>query len=360
LNDLSNNWDYDIYSDNGNTLYAEYNWWGSSSPDPVVSDNVDWQPYLNYDPTMGKAAITQRSDSLYQAAQKDTTGKAEFGQAYAAFLQGDFNAALSSFEGVTAKYPESSSGKQALVFSFRCLQNLGRSAELAAFLNTQANTFAGKEMAGLANSLAVGHFIKSGQYQQAVDHASFILQNHAETNLHKYALFDLGNIYWYRLNDPKTGETYYRQLIAKYPNDDLAMSALATLGEWKPKPVKGNAPALTNTQNVPTEYALSQNFPNPFLSGAKSRLAGNPQTMIQYQLPEAGHVTVKIYNLFGQEVRTLVAGQREAGYHSEIWDGRDNFGRRVASGVYFYRLSAAPNVKQPNGFQFTRKMVLTQ
>jgi tetratricopeptide (TPR) repeat protein len=350
LNDLANNWDYDVYSDNANTLYAEYNWWGSSSPDPVVSDNVDWQPYLNYDPTMGKAAITQRSDSLYQAAQKDTTGKAEFGQAYAAFLQGDFNAALSAFEGVTTKYSESSSGKQALVFSFRCMQNLGRSAELAAFLNTKANTFAGKEMAGLANSLAVGHFIKSGQYQQAIDHASFIVENYAETNLHKYALFDLGAIYWYFLNDPKTGETYYRQLIAKYPDDDLAMSALATLGEWKPASGKGNEPAPTNVRNVPTEYALSQNFPNPF----------NPQTMIQYQLPEASHITVKIYNLFGQEVRTLVAGHREAGYHSEIWDGRDDFGRRVASGVYFYRLSAAPNVTQPNGFQFTRKMVLTQ
>jgi hypothetical protein len=176
------------------------------------------------------------------------------------------------------------------------------------------------------------------------------LGNFSNTALEKYALYDLGMIYWYYLNDPKTGETYYRQLIAKYPDDDLAISALATLGEWKPKPDKGSAPALTNTQNIPTEYALSQNFPNPF----------NPQTMIQYQLPEAGHVTVKIYNLFGQKVRTLVAGQREAGYHAEIWDGRDNFGRRAASGVYFYRLSVEPNATRPNGFQFTRKMVLTQ
>ncbi len=77
-------------------------------------------------------------------------------------------------------------------------------------------------------------------------------------------------------------------------------------------------------------------------------------------MPVANHITLTIYNLFGQKVRTLIADQREAGYHKEIWNGRDDFGKRVASGVYFYRLSAAPNVTQPNGFQFTRKMVLTQ
>jgi flagellar hook assembly protein FlgD len=82
--------------------------------------------------------------------------------------------------------------------------------------------------------------------------------------------------------------------------------------------------------------------------------------MIQYQLPEASHITVKSYNLFGQEVRTLVADHREAGYHAKIWDGRDDFGQRIARGAYFYRLSAAPNATQPNGFQFTRKMVLPQ
>ncbi len=103
-------------------------------------------------------------------------------------------------------------------------------------------------------------------------------------------------------------------------------------------------------KEFPVSYSLEQNRPNPF----------NPQTLIQYQLPEASKITLTIYNLFGQELRTLVAGQREAGCYSEIWDGRDDFGRRVASGVYFYRLSAEPNVTQPNGFQLTRKMVLTQ
>jgi hypothetical protein len=204
--------------------------------------------------------------------------------------------------------------------------------------------------------------VKNGQYTEAIATSQAILSDFPKTALAKYALYDLGSIYWYRLEDQKTGEVYYRQLIAEWPDDDLAISALATLGEWKPAPGKGNAPALTNTPNVPGKFALSQNFPNPFLSGAKSPAfgGGNPQTMIQYQLPEASHLTLKIYNLFGQEIRTLFDGQHEAGYHAEIWDGRDDFGKRVASGLYFYRLSTEPSATQPNGFSYTRKMVLMQ
>jgi len=81
---------------------------------------------------------------------------------------------------------------------------------------------------------------------------------------------------------------------------------------------------------VPEKYALSQNYPNPF----------NNQTVIKYQLPEAGRVVLKIYNTLGQEIRTLVTQEMEAGYHEIHWDGTDDKGLRVSSGVYIYRLQA--------------------
>jgi hypothetical protein len=89
-------------------------------------------------------------------------------------------------------------------------------------------------------------------------------------------------------------------------------------------------------------YALLQNYPNPFLSEAKSpALSGaNPETEIRFQLPKASHVVVKIFNLLGKEVRTLVDEQREAGYHSVHWEGKDKNGKLVASGVYLYQLQA--------------------
>jgi flagellar hook assembly protein FlgD len=81
---------------------------------------------------------------------------------------------------------------------------------------------------------------------------------------------------------------------------------------------------------VPSEFQLSQNHPNPF----------NPETEIRFVLPKASHVEVKIYNTLGQEIRTLADSPYEAGYHSVIWDSKDNQGNYVASGVYLYELKA--------------------
>jgi hypothetical protein len=93
--------------------------------------------------------------------------------------------------------------------------------------------------------------------------------------------------------------------------------------------------------DVPDEFVLSQNYPNPF----------NPHTEIRYQIPKDGHVTLKIFNTMGQEVRTLVDIVQRAGEYEVIWEGRDNEDREVASSVYFCRLKAGE-------FSKTTKMVL--
>jgi hypothetical protein len=85
-----------------------------------------------------------------------------------------------------------------------------------------------------------------------------------------------------------------------------------------------------NPSQLPTVFALSQNYPNPF----------NPTTRIKYDLPEQATVVLKVYNLLGQEVATLANAPQAAGYYEATWDGRNNFGANVSSGVYFYRFEA--------------------
>ena len=91
----------------------------------------------------------------------------------------------------------------------------------------------------------------------------------------------------------------------------------------------------------PRGYALSQNYPNPF----------NPSTTISYQLPASGSVEMRIYNVRGQLVRTLVDENQAAGSHSVQWDGRTDHGQMASSGIYFYRLRSGH-------WSHTRKMVL--
>jgi len=92
---------------------------------------------------------------------------------------------------------------------------------------------------------------------------------------------------------------------------------------------------------VPKEFSLSQNRPNPF----------NPTTSIQYSLPTRSHVVLDIYNLLGQRVTTLVDETKEAGIHQVIWNGKGSKGNTVTSGVYFYRIKA-------DNYSEVKKMVL--
>ncbi len=91
--------------------------------------------------------------------------------------------------------------------------------------------------------------------------------------------------------------------------------------------------------SLPTAFVLEQNYPNPF--SAKGHGAfGNPATEIRFALPQESHVVVKVFNIIGVEIRTLADEEREAGYHRVRWDGKDEHGNPVASGVYLYQLRA--------------------
>jgi len=92
---------------------------------------------------------------------------------------------------------------------------------------------------------------------------------------------------------------------------------------------------ISGSDPLPTTYAISQNYPNPF----------NPSTTIKYQLPQSNQVTINIYNLVGQKVRTLVYDNVEPGYHEVTWNGLNDTGVQVGSGVYFYRFQAGDFVR---------------
>lgn len=92
---------------------------------------------------------------------------------------------------------------------------------------------------------------------------------------------------------------------------------------------------------LPESFDLEQNRPNPF----------NPSTEISYSIPVAGQVELTIYNIVGQKVKTLVDAAQSAGTHKATWDGADEYGIPVSSGVYLYRLHGA-------NFTATRKMIL--
>ncbi len=104
-----------------------------------------------------------------------------------------------------------------------------------------------------------------------------------------------------------------------------------------------SAPVSVRIETRPEVYALENNYPNPF----------NPATTIKYQLPEAGEVTLEVYNMLGQVVRTLVDREFQgAGRYNYKWDATNDRGRSLSSGVYFYRVTAGKD------FQSHKRMLL--
>lgn len=94
----------------------------------------------------------------------------------------------------------------------------------------------------------------------------------------------------------------------------------------------------SEAMETPKDYLIAQNYPNPF----------NPTTTIKYQLPQAGFVTLKVYDALGNEVKSLVNGNEDAGYYEVNFNASN-----LASGLYFYQIKS-------NGFISTKKMILTK
>ncbi|MDO9222551.1 MAG: proprotein convertase P-domain-containing protein, partial [Caulobacter sp.] len=120
---------------------------------------------------------------------------------------------------------------------------------------------------------------------------------------------------------------------------DVAGGDTGTLDEWCLRFVYGGG--STGAGDAPSVLTLSQNYPNPF----------NPSTKISFAVPRAGRVELRIFDLAGREVRTLISGELAASAYTAEWDGRDDSGRQSASGSYYYRLRS-------EGQEVTRKMTL--
>ncbi|MBX2992789.1 MAG: T9SS type A sorting domain-containing protein [Bacteroidetes bacterium] len=117
--------------------------------------------------------------------------------------------------------------------------------------------------------------------------------------------------------------------------------------DFRPPPIQSTPEG--NGSDVPKSFDLSQNYPNPF----------NPATTIQYALPNSALVTLKIYNLLGQEMATLVDQTKPAGYHTAVWDGRNQHGSDAATGVYLCRIEAIGSDGATH-FRSMKKMLLVR
>ena len=140
-------------------------------------------------------------------------------------------------------------------------------------------------------------------------------------------------------------ENMYLNLPLQFDGNDYQISTVS-LKDIKIAGADGNIvrsfsrKESSDVKAIPVNFALQQNFPNPF----------NPSTEIRFDLPENDYITLTVYNMMGQKVKTLASGNMTPGFHSIIWNGTNDLGAKVATGMYFYSINT-------KNFQSIKKML---
>ena len=127
------------------------------------------------------------------------------------------------------------------------------------------------------------------------------------------------------LQNLQRGKTYFWKVFAQFVTGDSLWSSNVNGFYVSPDAID----AVEEKTKTPEGFVLEQNYPNPF----------NPSTEIKYTVPSTGFVTLKIYDIQGRLIRVLYDGNQTAGSYSLRWDGKDESGQNVSSGIYVYKLS---------------------
>jgi len=177
---------------------------------------------------------------------------------------------------------------------------------------------------------------------------SFIIEAPPIAATLQFQIENLNNIYAPTLVYDGNGCQAGKNLIKAIPGGWTDACTEGLSGDWVFHLVYRQVNCLSDVDdheytvtNVPMKAQLNDCYPNPF----------NPQTLISFEMPAAGNARLEVYSLAGKRIATLVDGEVGAGRHEEVWYGRDDAGRQVPSGVYFYRL-------QTREFSDSKRMVL--
>lgn len=335
-NSIHSNSEYNLYVSDYSNVLAEYTWWGTTNPETKIYHDatsiVEYVPYLTSVPENSLELIPlsnlkEDHEQLLEAIQYRKTGQ--------------YEQSLINCKSIIKNWPNSTGAVHAIV-ELNHLFSVSGNNEI---LNFCQSLHPENEMMDIITNISL---MKMRHIQNDCRNSLLIadklIQNYPETIYEKEALIEKFYIYFDKYQDYAAAKNILRKLKEKYPNDIDVIVVETLLGSKKSRLLitGNNEDFVTASQTVlPKEIVLNQNYPNPF----------NPSTTIEFTLPQASTVKLEVYNITGQKVRILVSGNLDAGLHSISWDGTNDYGEKVASGMYIYRITSGSFVQ-------TRKMVL--
>ena len=256
-----------------------------------------------------------------------------------------YNQASKICEDVISNYPDSARSYLALDLLWQSRKKNDKTL-FDKFVKDIAKLKEKKQLYGAAEL-----FLAVGEESGRVELLNGIKDKYADTPLIEHVLFQKFMYYLYEENNYELAKNTSAELGVKFPGSESYYASQRHLGndvgELEQQLTKG-APGEEVEVDLPKSYELLGNYPNPF----------NPSTTISYALPYSSNVELTIYNITGKVVRVFNENGQSAGYQNIVWNGNNQQGSRVASGVYFYRFKASSLDGSGKVFEKTAKMLL--
>lgn len=321
-NNIGSNVEYEIESYSTETTEAYWNYWGSSDgPDEnKLYGDIEYDPYFEDDPeelpwslpkVLTKPNIAEDKQLYFQ------------GKKY--YSDKDYSNAVEVFQILLDKYPDSFFTKFALQKMVVIKTRTDNGDEIVSFLSDKKETCKSDKLRNNVNMLLVHELRKNKQYADALELTDY---DYVDEKCDAYMKMMKGYILLHDLQNTPGAKAAMDDFLLAYPNSIYSANIYMELNQLlgvKPKWQKGESEVVLEDEsfNVAT-------YPNPF----------NPISTLSFSIPEICDVSLVVYDLLGREVITLLNEQMNSGTHNSVWNGKDQFGSPVSTGMYIYRLSA--------------------
>lgn len=355
LNSIYSNGVYDVLNSNPSIIIpAQYNWWGQYPPLPsqfyglVLAANA--LPNPPGDSFFGGSSPpppnpTRGSDGLLPGNTNLTEANRLNNVAVELFLDGEYYAAIDTFDLVVNQFPGTSPARFALNHLVVCYREADDYAGAVSYLNDFLQPPTDPTLVSLALYHKVLNLARLQEYPAAIAIAGNAqLMGTMPQDLQEPLLIELGMMQKYGMQNVVVGNGVFEQFLLQFPESPLAPIAAMELGiAWESRGTSGSgAQDGITAVDLPAEFRLYPNHPNPF----------NPTTTITFGLPVASWVKVEVFDIAGRLIglsgsgATPTTGYLTAGVHGVTFDGSD-----LPSGIYLVRFQAGD-------FNAVEKMVL--
>lgn len=375
-NIIENNTSYNMLAQSNCIVLAENNWWGSNPPvaNKIVANSgstIDYFPYLESLPEQQFANLKNSpEESLYDqnfsVLQSDTGFTAtensivnNFNPAWPIFWKllyarnlidvKKYNYAQEILKQVITSNSDSSLSHYALDLLWRASRKFDKDS-----LNTFLDILS--KRSGRKNIYAHAQLILAGYDKvNRIQKLDAVIGSYPNTPFAEMAIFQKFLYYFNEQNDLIKAREISNQMDVLFPNSELTKDANSHLEGTGSVPKMAANPDdsedsenLASNLSIPTEYQLLGNYPNPF----------NPSTTISYALPFESEVVVNIFDLTGSIIKSFNLNNQTAGYKTLNWDGKNNSGTAVSSGIYIYSIKAVSTEGNGKSFVKSSKLML--